>query len=307
MKLFAVALISIAMALPAAAQDPLSAARELYASADYEQALAALGGFRRSDAAASVLEQVDQYRAFCLFALGRTADAQAVAESLVKKNPMLAIDTNDASPRLAAMFTDVRKRLLPGLVRERYRLARAALDSKNFATAEPQLLEVRKMLDEAEALKALDEGMSDLRVLVDGFLDLTRGLRESAAAEQARAEAQVKEAAAKAAASAPSIPPQPAIFDSSDANITPPEAIRQDVPSVPQSLMPMFRSGETAGQLDIVINEFGNVEESTIRLSLQPVYDEIVMRAAKMWKYEPARNGGVPVKYVKTIAVVVRK
>ena len=97
-----------------------------------------------------MLEQVDQYRAFCLFALGRTADAQAVAEGLVKKNPMLELDATDASPRLSAMFTDVRRRLLPGLVRERYRLARAALDSKDFRSAEPQLMEVRRMLDDAE-------------------------------------------------------------------------------------------------------------------------------------------------------------
>ena len=189
MKLFLFALITLGAAMPAAAQDPLSAARELYASADYEQALEKLGGLRTPETAAPVLEQVDQYRAFCLFALGRTADAQAVAESLVRKNPMLELDATDASPRLSAMFTDVRRRLLPALVRDRYRQARASLDSKNFTSAEPQLIEVRVMISDAEKINAMDEGMADLRVLVDGFIDLTRSLRENAAEQQAREEA----------------------------------------------------------------------------------------------------------------------
>jgi hypothetical protein len=305
MKSFLIAVMCLGVALPAVAQDPLSAAREQYASADYEQALATLGGLRGSETSSSVLEQVEQYRAFCLFALGRTADAVSVAEGLVKKNPMLELDATDASPRLSAMFTDVRRRLLPALIRERYRQARTALDDKNFLSAEPRLVEVRQMLTEAEEINAMDEGMSDLRVLVDGFLDLTRGLREGAAADKARLEAAAKETAQKAAAT-PAVVRVPT-FDSSAANVTAPVALRQDVPQVPASLLPMFKSGETAGQLDVLVDEFGNVEESTIRLSMQPVYDAMVLRASRQWKYQPARSGGVPVKYVKTIGVVVQK
>ena len=305
MKLFLFALITLGAAMPAAAQDPLGAARELYASADYEQALEKLGGLRTPETAASVLEQVEQYRAFCLFALGRTADAQAVAENLVKKNPMLELDATDASPRLSAMFTEVRRRLLPALVRDRYRQARAALDSKNFASAEPQLIEVRVMISDAEKLNAMDEGMADLRVLVDGFIDLTRSLRENAADQKAREEAAAAEKMARAAA--PAIPPPLPTGDSSQPNVTPPVVLRQDLPQVPQSLLPMFKAGITAGQLDVLVDELGNVEDATIRQSMQPVYDAIVLRAAKMWKYRPARNGTIPVKYVKSVAVVVQK
>jgi len=305
MKLFLFAVITLGAAMPAAAQDPLSAARELYASADYEQALEKLGGLRTPETSAPVLEQVEQYRAFCLFALGRTADAQAVAESLVKKNPMLELDATDASPRLFAMFTDVRRRLLPALIRERYRLARAAIDSKNFSSAEPQLIEVRVMISDAEKLNAMDEGMADLRVLVDGFIDLTRSRREDAAEQQAREQAAAAEKMARAAA--PTVPAPLPTGDSSQANVTAPIVLRQDLPQVPQSLLPMFKSGVTAGQLDVLIDELGNVEDATIRQSMQPVYDAIVLRAAKMWRYRPARNGTTPIKYVKTVAVVVQK
>ena len=97
------------------------------------------------------------------------------------------------------------------------------------------------------------------------------------------------------------------MFTSDQTEITAPIVLRQDVPQVPQSLLPMFKAGTTAGQMDVIIDELGNVEEATIRQSMQPVYDAIVLRAAKLWKYRPARNGQVPVKYLKTVAIVVQK
>src|SRR5437773_10406596 len=120
MKRFLIGLVCISLAGTAAAQDPLSAARDLYASASYEEALVMLTGLRDRGAAATMVEQVDQYRAFCLFALGRNAEAQKVAEGLILQNPMLRLDGGDASPRIAAMFSDVRRTLLPALVREHY-------------------------------------------------------------------------------------------------------------------------------------------------------------------------------------------
>src|SRR5256885_16990684 len=109
MKRFLIGLACISLAGTAAAQDPLSAARDLYASASYEEALVMLTGLRDKSAAAAMVEQVDQYRAFCLFALGRNAEAQQVAEGLISKNPMLQVDRGGASPRIAAMFADVRR------------------------------------------------------------------------------------------------------------------------------------------------------------------------------------------------------
>src|ERR1044071_2259883 len=103
----------------AAAEDSLRAAQDLYASASYEEALRMLTGLHDRTTPDTVVEQVDQYRAFCLFALGRNDEAQKVAESLISKNPLLQLDGADASPRITAMFSDVRRALLPTLVRER--------------------------------------------------------------------------------------------------------------------------------------------------------------------------------------------
>ena len=85
------------------------------------------------------------------------------------------------------MFADVRKRLLPSLIRDRFRVARSALDQKSFAGAEPQLAEARLMIVEAERLGVKDDGLADLSVLVDGFLQLIRSVgRATARAPAAR-------------------------------------------------------------------------------------------------------------------------
>ena len=71
----------MAFAAPAHAQlrdgreNPLTAARDLYASARYDEALAVLNGLP-SDAVASDRKSIEQYRSLCLLALGREAPRQ---------------------------------------------------------------------------------------------------------------------------------------------------------------------------------------------------------------------------------------
>ena len=76
------------------AQDPLSAAKDLDASAAYEDALSALA--RIKDGRPDLAQQVDQYRAFSLFALGRTAEAEAVVETVIRRDPMVKPDSRES-------------------------------------------------------------------------------------------------------------------------------------------------------------------------------------------------------------------
>jgi hypothetical protein len=298
-----VGLICLAVAINAIAQDPLSAARDLYAAAAYEDALVMLTTLRDASSAPGVTERADQYRAFCLFALGRTADAQSVAESLIRNNPILRLETADASPRITAMFAEVRKRLLPGLVRDRYRAARAMLDAQDLSRAEPRFAEVRTLLDEAEEIDVMDETLADLRVLVDGFLDLARSSQAERAADAIPSPAS-SETASNQLPAAPAIP---MIFDQNASGIIAPVAVLQNVPPVPTSLLTSFRPGPTRGTLDVVIDEQGHVERATIGTSIHRLYDAVLLGAAERWIYKPARNGADPVKYRKTIAIVVQK
>jgi hypothetical protein len=44
-----------------------------------------------------------------------------------------------------------------------------------------------------------------------------------------------------------------------------------------------------------------------MRDSVNPIYDALVVRASRAWKYRPALLGEKPVKYSKTIAINVQK
>src|SRR6267378_6448818 len=86
------------------AQDPISVAKDLYASAAYEDALSTLSRMDGGSTAPEIARQVDEYRAFCLYALGRTREAESVAESMIRHEPLAPLAAADASPRLEAMF-----------------------------------------------------------------------------------------------------------------------------------------------------------------------------------------------------------
>jgi len=287
-------------------EDSLRAAKDLYASAAYEDALSMLSRLTDASAAANVASQVDQYRAFCLFALGRTGEAESIAESIIRRDPLTRLDSADASPRVETMFSRVRQRLLPSLIREQLRTARAGVDEKNFAAAEPRLMAARRMLDEASALGVTDEGLNDVRMLVDGFLQLIRASTDQRAAGQvatadghANPAPRESQAAPSAAASAAAAQP----YLGYEAGVSPPVPIAQRMPGVPATMMRVL-SGKT-GVLQVLIDEKGEVRDVIVRESVHPSFDRLMIDAARSWKYRPAMKDGVPVSFLKTIGVNV--
>lgn len=293
-------------AVPAvlAAEDPLRAAKDLYASASYEEALTTLAGIEPS--AAEIARQVDMYRAFSLYALGRTAEAETVAESLIRREPL--VDLDEAAPRIEAMFQNVRKRLLPVLIRAEYRTARTDLDEKRPESAKAHLIGARQLLARAQTIGAWDEGLADLQVLVDGFLDLTR-----AAADQASPAAPA--AAVNTAVSEPKrqtdslVPKQraaaPTIYGPEDEGVTPPSIVDQRPPRLPEQIRRMLKGSASTGVFDLTIDETGAVQQATVRTSIHQVYDELVIVASRSWRYMPATRNGVPVRYRKSIQITL--
>ena len=157
----------------AGAQDTLAAARQLYASAAYDEALAMLDRLKSggaSDPAAASL--IEQYRAFCLLAVGRQPDAERAMESLVAGDPTFRPD-DAVSPRLQSVFRDVRKRTLPVVVRQRYASAKASFDQKAYQAAADQFDAVLRLL-EAPDVVAADPALADLRTVASGFRDLAK-------------------------------------------------------------------------------------------------------------------------------------
>jgi hypothetical protein len=327
-RLVIVALV-VAGGIAVHAQDPLSAAKDLYASAAYEDALSTLSHIDAGASAPDVARQADEYRAFCLFALGRTREAESLAELMIRKRPLARLEAVDASPRLETMFTDVRRRLLPSLIREQFRSARTAIDRKDFAAAEPQLKDARLMIDEADRLGIKDDSLADLGVLVDGFLGLIQSAADARSAPQNAPAVQTANGggpgdAAPRATSAPapggpargpqnaepsSPAPEKALdmtrpYTIADEGVKPPVTIDQRMPAMPMQLLSIVRAAHARGMLDVLIDEAGRVADVTLRQPLNPAFDPLLMRTARDWKYQPATKDGVPVRFVKTIVLV---
>src|SRR4051812_207937 len=90
------------------ADDGLARAKELYLSADYEQALSVLDGLT-SNSSVSDPTEIAEYRVFCLLALQRTADAQQSIEDIVRANPFYQPSEELVSPRIRSVFHEVRQ------------------------------------------------------------------------------------------------------------------------------------------------------------------------------------------------------
>src|SRR5262249_49117349 len=100
------------------ADDPLDAAKTLYLSASYQEALATLDGVH----ADAQRDEAEKYRALCLLGLDRQADAEEAIAHLIERRPLFALDPQD-SPKLQAMFTDTRARVLPAAATSLYATA----------------------------------------------------------------------------------------------------------------------------------------------------------------------------------------
>jgi TonB family protein len=303
--LLGVAVAWTTMSASVAAQDQFAAAKDLYASAAYEDALSALT-LAHNDASADT-EHIDQYRAFCLFALGRTSEAEAIADTLVRKDPLLKLDAPDVSPRIEAMFGQVKKRLLPGLIREGYRSARGSMETGQTVSAADQFRKVRLMLDNAKALDVWDDALGDVSLLVDGFIGLTRARERPTDAEPApRTPVPGPAIAAAAEAAVPPPVTAPHVYTALDADVKAPVPIHQQVPAVPTGVYTTMRNANrTGGILEITIDEEGRVTDARMRDPANPMFDSIMVAAAKTWRYHPATRSGKPVPYVKRIAVTV--
>jgi TonB family protein len=260
-----------------AAQDPLQSIKDMYASAAYEDALSAV---TKLDAAGPNVD-TEQYRVFCLVALGRVEEADQAVENLLTARPEYRPDAADASPRIQALFATVRRRIGPALVKRQYQQARAAMERKEREEAIAQFETMLRIADDADI--RTDASVAELKELGAGFLDLSRAMPVT---PKPRAEA----------AAASGLPPVRNV-------IVPPTVIQQRMPRwVPD---PMSRATEFQGAIRVQISAEGRVVAAEMVKSVHPAYDQLLLRAARGWSYEPARKDGVAIPMEKTVEVTV--
>ncbi len=260
-----------------AADEPLADAKALYAAASFEDALAALG---RLDALGGAAPAALEYKALCLLALGRTAEAQTVTASLISGTPTYMPADKDLSPRYVTLFTETRRQLLPAIAKRLFAEARDHFHAKNQAQALGEF-EVVLALATDPMWKDLPEA-GDLRTLAAGFVDLA--------------------GSARAAAAPPEAPKTTFIADVKAPVLTPPVPIRQ---ALPRWVPPDLASGrrEYNGAVKIVIGADGRVSNATIQGATHPLYDSLVLQAARTWLYTPATRNGEPVEVEKVLTV----
>jgi hypothetical protein len=275
----ALASLSIMLAsLPARAGqgpllDRLAESRQLYESAEYDRALAVMDTIDTRALAPDLARDRALYQALCLFALDLRVEAAARIEAAFELDPLFR-PAGDLSPRVQSFVEEVRTRVRPVLARQRYRAGKALFDSKRYDAALSEFAVVLALAKE-EGDRVGKSELSDIRTLAAGFRDLAE--RTLAAGRSA------------GAVPAPTIPPV---------------AINQVLPPWPGNLPPSALLRPT-GLFEIVVSSRGDVGSVHVRTSIHPAYDQLVIAAAKRWRYRPATRDGEAVAYVKRLEVNV--
>ena len=278
-----------AASIAAAADEPLTDAKALFAAASFDGALAALD---RLDATNAAQPEALEYKALCLLALGRSADAQKITETLVTTVPTFAPADADLSPRFVDLLTETRRRIVPVVARRLFADAREQYRAKKTADAQRAFHEVmtlagdRVWRDTAEA--------EDLRTLASGFLDLLDGVPAPPPAPKAAAEPPQPVAP-------PVVPPPSAAATvAALAQVEAPVPIRQTMPKwVAPDRVSAMRTFH--GTVKVRIGADGHVVDASIATPTHPDYDKLLVDVARTWLYKPAMRNGQPIEVEKVV------
>ena len=156
-----------------AARDQLIRRADLYAAAAYEDALTVLNRMLIEPGSPEDRPRIEQYRAFCLLALGRSADAEQAIETLVTVAP--GIGRRNPMPRPAC---GPHSRTFAGacsrVIQQRYAAAKQAYDRAGLRRG------CRRIPGRARRPRRAGHGaavanrspLSDIRTLATGFHEL---------------------------------------------------------------------------------------------------------------------------------------
>jgi len=286
----------------AGADDELASARDLYMAAAYEDALTRLNALHAGGRGTADERAIEQYRAFCLLALGRNAEAEQAIEAIILAAPAYRPSEADASPRMRTVFRDARRRTLPKAIEQVYAKAKIALDRKDVPAAAAGFRQVLDLLDDPDVGPAASEPpLSAIRALASEFRDLTAAVAVPPRPPVLRAKPDAPPrtpstpvAGSTAGAAIPQWPER-RLYSTGDSDVVPPVVVRQSWASLADVFAPR------PGVVEIVIDEDGTVESAVMRVSVNPVYDRLAIATAKNWRYKPATVRGMPVKYQKLV------
>jgi TonB family protein len=269
------------------AGDSLAEIRRLYEAAEYERALGSVDDEETRSLTAGQARDIRIYEALCLLALGKKPDAEAKIEAVLQAEPLYE-PSSELPKRLQTLVNETRTRLRPSLAQAHYDAGKELFEAKKYDQAVQELDLVLQLTDvPPESSREL----RDLRRLASGFRDLAE---RSATAPQP---------------SAPEVP-APAAQAAASGEVIPPVVIRQNLPPWPaipgEARRQALGLAPLSGVLEVVVTRTGAVDSVRLIDSIEPVYDNLLLNAAKRWKYLPATQNGQPVEFVKRVAVNIR-
>lgn len=92
-------------------------------------------------------------------------------------------------------------------------------------------------------------------------------------------------------------------YDWRDADVAPPVAVAQPMSGWWGSMGEPV-PGTQLGAVEVVVDEAGAVADARVYLSVNRVYDKVLLESVKQWRYRPATKDGRPVKYRRVTGVV---
>lgn len=279
----------LAMACPCGAQGDtsLAAAKDLYNQAAYADALGVLDKFTATAASPADAVEVHKYRAFCLVALGRTSEAQDAITRLLTAQPHFRLAESEVSRRVFTLFDETRHRVLPGIVQSVYDRAKRSYERRQFLDARSDFELVVSLAQEPD-LPTDAQLVKDLGRLSRDFLDLIRLSAPPVSGRPLQFGSAV-------------LPATKYIYDGTDPGIVPPVVVEQRLPPWPATARPL--PGTTA-VVEVTINERGEVESAVMAPPFNSLYDDVLVEAAKHWRYRPAMCGREAVKFRRRVQIV---
>ena len=292
-------------AASAVAGDRLAEALRLYDDAMYTRALEVLDQI--------AIEQpspgVSQYRALCLIALGRPDAAERAMADIVAADPFFALDAEAASPRVAAQFASVRRRLLPPVIRRGFADATARYREGDAAQAQQQFNRVLKLLDDPSLQN--DQALADLALVAGAFVELTRAqtppppitsisrsIEAPLLPPSLPPAATDPDPAPPAVAQTAVVSPAPApmrVTASEPVAFEPAVAVVRPLPKwMPPDAHAALR--KYSGTIAVEVDARGRVVGAASKRIIHPAYDPVLLAAAYQWVFRPARQNGRPVK-----------
>jgi len=266
----------IGLASPASAQEQLKKAKALYDAAAYEDALTVLSPVDMPEA--------QQYKALCLLALGRTQDAVGALEKLVTAQPTFEPSAQDVPPRFVTLVSDTKRKLLPSLARRAFNEGRDHFRNGSREEALTRFNLVIALTSDPSFKQSADA--EDLRTLANGFIDLAKATAAPPTPSPA--------VATNAAETARSLDPP---------DVVQPIVVKQYIPPVPTEV---GTQGNPMVSVRVLIGTNGKVTQATIQQSSHPLYDRLVLQAAREWVYQPATMNGKAVTSEKVVTVQLR-